>query len=83
MLDVSTVNRAFEYVEDVLEERIVAGKYLKLACERFVNDLHKAQEPDEDFPWVFDVELAARYVQFIETVCVHSRGSWAGRRPGG
>jgi phage terminase large subunit-like protein len=79
MIDVSTVNRAFEYVEDVLEERIVAGKYLKLACERFVNDLHKAQEPDEDFPWVFDVELAARYVQFIETVCVHSRGSWAGK----
>ena len=79
MLDVSRVNRAFEYVEDVLEGRIVAGKYLTLACERFLGDLHKAADPDEDFPWVFDIEQAARYVQFIEEVCVHSRGSWAGK----
>ena len=44
-----------------------------------MNDLERSQSPDEDFPWIFDTEQAAQYVQFIETVCVHSRGSWAGK----
>lgn len=79
MIDLTRVNRAFEYAQDVISGEEVAGKYIVLAAERFVGDLERSQSPDEDFPWIFDTEQAARYVQFIETVCVHSRGSWAGR----
>ena len=79
MIDLTRINRAFEYAQDVISGEEVAGKYIILAAERFVNDLERCQAPDEDFPWVFDPEKAAKYIQFIETVCVHSRGSWAGK----
>ena len=76
MIDLSRVNRAFEYAQDVISGEEVAGKYIILAAERFVGDLERSQSPDEDFPWIFDTEQAARYVQFIETVCVHSLYFW-------
>mgnify|MGYP003744288237 CR=1 FL=1 len=68
----------YEYVEGVLEGDIVTGRYLKLACDRFLNDLER-QGNEEDFNWVFSPEEASRYINFIEKVCVHTRGKWAGK----
>lgn len=67
----------YEYVEGVLDGSIVAGKYVKLAYERYVNDLDK--QGTDDFPWVFNQTEAARYINFIEKICVHTRGKWAGK----
>jgi phage terminase large subunit-like protein len=67
----------WDYVEGVLDGSVVAGKYVIKAYERFTRDLER--QGDEDFPWVFDLEVAAKYVAFIETVCVHTRGEWAGK----
>jgi phage terminase large subunit-like protein len=57
----------YDYVEQVLDEQIVSGKYTKLACERFLDDLFR-----EDLE--FRTAEAAKYVYFIEKVCVHTRG---------
>lgn len=68
----------WDYVDGVLNGDIVAGKYIIKAYERFVHDLER-QESDDGFDWVFNPVEAARYVQFIEDVCVHTRGEWAGK----
>jgi phage terminase large subunit-like protein len=68
----------WDYVDGVLSGDIVAGYYIKKAYQRFENDLGRV-ETDDSFPWVFDPTEAARYVQFIETVCIHTRGEWAGK----
>lgn len=76
-VDISCLDRMFDYIEGILDGSVVCGKYVKLAYERFENDLSRVG--DDDFPWVFDLEMAAKYVSFIEKVCVHTRGKWAGQ----
>ena len=73
VMDVSRIDHMFNYVEDVLNGSVVAGKYIKLACERFVDDLDR-----KDWYWQFNIVEAARYITFIETVCRHTRGGLAG-----
>ena len=38
-VDVNVVVKMFEYATGVIDGQIVAGKYIKLAAERFVSDL--------------------------------------------
>ena len=73
-VDVSKLERMFSYVEGVGDGSIVTGRYIKLACERFASDLGR-----DDWEWKFDVVQAARYVNFIERVCRHTRGELAGK----
>lgn len=73
-VDVSCLNRMFSYVEGVGDNSIVAGRYIQLACERFVADLER-----EDWGWEFSPVEGARYVNFIERVCRHTRGELAGQ----
>jgi phage terminase large subunit-like protein len=65
----------WDYVEDVVEDRIVSCEYIKKACERYISDCDR-----EDWEWQFDIYTAARYVNFIERVCVHTRGEMAGTK---
>jgi phage terminase large subunit-like protein len=77
-IDISALDRLWSYVDDVLEDRVVVGKYVKLAYERFVRDLRSSES--DDYEWVFDPEEAARYINFIERFCVHTRGELAGEK---
>ena len=43
--------------------------------KRFVADLE-----NEEWEWTFDARQAARYLNFIERVCVHTRGDMAGKK---
>ncbi|MAN61880.1 MAG: hypothetical protein CMI60_08015 [Parvibaculum sp.] len=74
-VDVSSVIRMFDYAHEVMSGEIVSGKYIKLACERFVNDAQR-----EDWEWKFDAWQAARYINFIERICKHTRGDLAGNK---
>lgn len=74
-VDVSSVIRMFDYAHEVMSGEIVSGKYIKLACERFVNDAQR-----EDWEWKFDAWQAARYINFIERICKHTRGDLAGKK---
>lgn len=62
----------FQYVEDVVEEKIVVGKLIRLAVERFFNDYDKG-----DF--VFDVNEGQRMVDFAEKFCCHWKGPKQGK----
>lgn len=72
-IDVSKLDRMFSYAEGVLNGTVVCGRYIRLACERFVADLEREWE------WEFNIREAARYVNFIERVCTHTRGELAGK----
>ena len=71
------VEAALGYAQAVVAGEIVACKWTRLACQRQLYDLQR--EPTEDWPWVFDPELAARPCEFIELL-PHIKGKWARER---
>ncbi len=73
--------RARAYAERVVRGEEAAGKFERLACQRFLNDL--ARQDTEEFPYVFDPVLGnrrtgtgSRACQFIELL-PHIKGEWA------
>jgi phage terminase large subunit-like protein len=57
----------YQYVEDVLGDKIVVGKLIKLAVERFVSDCDKKD-------YEFRYEEGERLVKFSEGFCRHWKG---------
>lgn len=62
------------YARDILSGVIPAGKYVRLACQRHLDDL--AWQDDEAFAYRFDPKAAARVCRFIEMM-PHTKGEWA------
>lgn len=75
----SYVEIANQYVADVLSGEIIACKWVKLACQRQVNDLARAAAGDEGFPYRFDDAAGNRICAFIEML-PHTKGRWARER---
>lgn len=73
------VDAANGYAKAVVAGEIPACKWVRLACQRQLDDL--AREPSDAWPWVFDVARAERPCAFIELL-PHIKGKWAreGRR---
>lgn len=71
------VDRALRYARAVVAGEILACKWTRLACERQLRDLERA-ESDPDWPWRFDVVAAERPCLLIECL-PHIKGSWASR----
>ncbi|RZI62337.1 MAG: terminase large subunit [Rubrivivax sp.] len=76
-----------QYALDVIEGRIPACKWVRLACQRQVNDLAR-QLLDPTFPYVFNPELTdanGKQYRPAERVCKfaelqpHIKGDWAAR----
>ncbi len=72
-MDYST--RARGYAERVISEVEVAGKFEKLACQRFLADLDRADSPG-GWSFFYDQEQAHRACAFIEHL-PHIKGKWA------
>ena len=68
------VERAQQYMRDVLSGAIPTCKWTRLAVQRQADDL--LRERSEDWPWVFDAEMAARPCAFAELL-PHIKGKWA------
>lgn len=51
------------YAVDVLEGRVVAGKWQRLACKRHVDDI--ARQNLDDFPYRFEIDRAQRVFDFF------------------
>lgn len=68
---------AAQYARDVTEKRIPAGKYVRLACKRHLDDLKRQRR--RAFAFKFDPEKAARPCRFIERL-PHSKGRWAAKK---
>ncbi|ALC80441.1 terminase large subunit [Bacillus gobiensis] len=62
------MNRVTQYALDVVEGRIVTGKYARLACERHLHDLES--ENLASFRYSFDEEKANRINEFAETLVI-------------
>src|ERR1700743_1624936 len=65
------VNRANQYIQDVLNGAIPAGQLTKRACERQLKDLERQSDPS--WQYRFDNEKAERVCFFIEQ-CPHIKG---------
>lgn len=65
-----------QYALDVVEGRIVAGKWVRLACQRHLDDLER--QGSDGFPYVFDSEKSDRIIEFFQ-YCRHVEGELAGQ----
>lgn len=70
------MDKTTKYARQVLSGNIVAGKLVKLACQRHMNDLKKSRR--KDFPYVFNVDAANRVIDYFKFL-KHSKGEWAGQ----
>lgn len=66
------------YIKSVQSGKQFACKWVKLAVQRHVNDLIKAEE-DPDYPYYFDPEEAKRAINFKQNMH-HTQGEWANPR---
>ena len=74
MRETIAAHPAERYAEDVLQGRIVACKWVRLACERHKRDLENGSERG----LYFDPEAGNRAINFFQFLR-HSKGEWAGQ----
>lgn len=72
-----SVNLANAYARDVLSGKILACRYIKLACQRHFDDLKKSL--DKNYPYQFNRDLAERACRFVQLL-PHSSGDLAGQK---
>lgn len=65
---------AEQYARDVISGAIPASKWVRLACQRHLDDL--AWQDDAGFAFRFDAKAAARVCAFVEMM-PHTKGKWA------
>jgi phage terminase large subunit-like protein len=57
---------------DGIKKNIQVGKYMKLAVERFFNDIEAAN-------FELDWDIGYRPIKFAEQLCHHHKGKWSGK----
>lgn len=62
------LDRVTKYALDVIEGREVAGRYVKLACQRHLDDLEKSKLAP--FKYEFDIEKSLHIIEFAETLTI-------------
>ncbi|MCI5891804.1 MAG: terminase large subunit [Clostridiales bacterium] len=70
------MDKTTKYAKMVLAGEIAAGKLVRLACKRHLDDLKKSQR--KSYPYRFDVELANLRIEFYN-MCRHYKGDVAGQ----
>lgn len=70
-----SVEVAHQYALDVVNGKILSGKYTQLACQRHLDDLKK--QDTKRFPYFYDEEEGQIILDFF-SVLRHSKGEWAG-----
>jgi len=73
------VETATRYAKAVVAEKILACKWVRLACQRHLDDLKKSLK--KDYPFRFDADKAERACAFAELL-PHVKGHWAIPVPG-
>ena len=64
------------YVDDVLDERIPACRWVRLACERHRQDVTRSLTTP--WPYLFDAKKAAKVIRYVELL-PHVKDEWAGQ----
>ena len=73
-LDRKFANAATRYARQAVAGKIIAGKWVKKACERHLGDL--AKSASADYPYRFEASRVGRVCRFIEQL-PHVKGEWA------
>lgn len=73
----TNVAKAEKYARDVVTGKIIACKWVKLACQRHLDD--KKASRSKDFPYKFDPAKAEKIAKFIQLL-PHTKGKWAQKR---
>lgn len=68
------VDAARTYAAHVVDGKILACKWVRLACQRHLDDMK--QQKDKSYPYRFDPAKAERVCRFIELL-PHTKGRWA------
>jgi phage terminase large subunit-like protein len=68
------LGRAIAYARRVVDGQETAGRFERLACERFLRDLER--QGAEDFPFLMDAAAGGRACRFMELL-PHIKGEWA------
>lgn len=71
------VDAALKYAKAVVVGRVLACKWIRLACKRHLDNLKSAKA--KDYPYRFDAAKAERVCRFIELL-PHTKGQWASKR---
>lgn len=71
------VDAANRWAKAVVSDKIPACKWVKLACQRHLDDLKKSKT--KDFPYKFEPRLAEKKILFVELL-PHTKGEWALKR---
>lgn len=66
------VKKALAYCRGVISGKILACRWVKLACQRHLDDLERAKDGWE---YYFDPEKAEKFCRFIELL-PHTKGKW-------
>lgn len=72
--DESAIGRCYQYAREVLNGEVLACEKVKLAAQRFFDDLEASKRPD--YPWRFDEAKAARPIEFIERFLKPTKGDY-------
>ena len=70
------VEMAARYAKDVVAGKVLACKWVRLACKRHIADLKRART--KAYPFKFDAARAERACRFAELL-PHVKGQWAAR----
>lgn len=65
---VDRIDRVTQYAIDVIEDREIAGDYVKLACQRHLDDMEKSKLAP--YRYYFDVEKSLRIIDYAETLYI-------------
>ncbi len=71
------VAAGLKYAREVVAGKIPACKWVRLACQRQIDDLRR--ESDPRWPYRFDPKKAERVCKFVELL-PHTKGKWAHKR---
>lgn len=67
---------ADKYARDVVHGRVPACVWVKLACQRHLDDLKKSKA--KAYPYKYDGDAAARVCKFV-SLLHHTKGKWAAK----
>lgn len=76
MIASATQAKVSTFIDDVLSDRIVVGKLVKLAVRRHVRDMERQE--DAGFPYRFDAMSATAACDFFPLILRHTIGDHAG-----
>jgi phage terminase large subunit-like protein len=62
-----------QYYNDIIDGKIVVGRRIRTVYEKLIHDI---ENPGK---WRFCEKSAKRPIDFIETLCKHSKGEWIGQ----